>query len=73
MKTKIKDEIKEQIRKRVQHEFPDCKALQDLHYYRYIKDIEWQDMSNEEILKDIKKGANEIRKEMKQTEKKINL
>lgn len=70
--TKIKDEVKEQIRKRVQHEFPGCKALQDLHYYRYIKDIEWQNMSSAEILEDIKKGANEIRKEMKQIERKIS-
>ena len=42
---------KEEIRKRVQQEFPGCKALQDIHYYRYMKEIEWQTMSPEEIVK----------------------
>jgi hypothetical protein len=56
---------KEEIRKRVQREFPGCKSLQDIHYYRYMKEIEWQTMSPGEIVKDIKKGASEIRKEIK--------
>ncbi len=56
---------KEEIRKRVQREFPGCKSLQDIHYYRYMKEIEWQTMSPDEIVKDIKKGASEIRKEIK--------
>jgi hypothetical protein len=55
---------KEEIRKRVQREFPGCKALQDIHYYRYVKEIEWQTMSHDEIVKNIKKGASEIKKEM---------
>ncbi len=56
---------REEIRKRVEQEFPGCKALQDIHYYRYMKEIEWQTMSPEEIVKDIKMGAGEIKKEMK--------
>jgi len=61
---KVTAKGKKEIRKRVEREFPGCKVLQDIHYYRYIKEIEWQTMSPEEIVKDIKRGANEIRKEM---------
>jgi hypothetical protein len=56
---------KQEIRKRVQREFPGCKALQDIHYYRYVKEIEWQTMSPAEIVEDIKRGAGEIKKEIK--------
>lgn len=56
---------KEKIRKRVQREFPDCKALRDVHYIRYVKEIEWQTMSRDEIVKEIKRGASEVKKEMK--------
>ncbi|MFQ6127154.1 MAG: hypothetical protein ACE5R6_21475 [Candidatus Heimdallarchaeota archaeon] len=65
-KSVISEEVKEKLRKRVQREFPGCKALQDLHYYRYTKEIEWQAMSPAEIVQDIKKGANKIKKEMKE-------
>ena len=61
----ITEDEKEEIRKRVQREFPGCKALQDIHYYRYVKEIEWQKMAPSEIVKDIKKGARKIQKEMK--------
>ena len=63
-RTEVTDKMKEEIRRKVRCEFPGCKALQDLHYYRYIKDIERQNMSIEEIVKDIKDGADETRKEM---------
>jgi len=52
----VTEKEKEEIRKRVQQEFPGCKALQDIHYYRYMKEIEWQTMSPEEIVKDNKEG-----------------
>jgi len=61
----VTEKEKEEIRKRVQREFPGCKALQDIHYYRYMKEIEWQTMSPEEIVEDIKRGAGEVKKEMK--------
>ena len=61
----VTEKEKEKIRKRVQREFPECKALQDIHYHRYIKEIEWQTMSPDEIVKEIKKGASEVKKEMK--------
>ena len=64
-KREVTEKEKEEIRKRVQREFPGCKALQDIHYYRYVKEIEWQTMSPEEIVKDIKRGASKIKKEMK--------
>lgn len=64
-KKEVSKKKKEEIRKRVQREFPKCKALQDIHYYRYVKEIEWQTMSPDEIVKDIKRGADEIKKEMK--------
>ena len=55
---------KEEILRKVQREFPGSKVLQDLHYYRYLKEIKWQNMSVNEIVEDIKKGANEVKKEM---------
>jgi len=61
----VNEKVKEEIQKKVQREFPGCKALQDIHYYRYTKEIEWQTMSTAEVVKDIKKGASEIKKEMK--------
>lgn len=61
----VNEKVKEEMRKKVQREFPGCKALQDIHYYRYMKEIEWQTMSSAEIVKDIKKGASEVKKEMK--------
>lgn len=60
----IDDNVKEEIRKRVEKEFPGCKSLQDLHYYRYIKEIEWKTMTPAEIIEDIRKGADKIKKEM---------
>ncbi len=40
------------------------RTLQLLHYYRYLKEIEWQHTSPAEIAEDIKKGASTVRKEM---------
>lgn len=65
----VDENTREKIRKQVQREFPGCKALQDLHYYRYLKEIEWQHMSPAEIAEDIKKGANTVRKAMETTQK----
>ncbi|MBW2036692.1 MAG: hypothetical protein JRI41_04340 [Deltaproteobacteria bacterium] len=61
----VSEKEKEEIPKRVKREFPGCKALQDIHYYRYVKEIEWQTMTPSEIVEDIKRGAGEIKKEMK--------
>ncbi len=64
MHSTVDEKVKEEIRKKVQKEFPGCKPLQDLHYYRYIKEIEWQTMTPTEIIEDIRKGADELKKEM---------
>ena len=60
----VTEKERDEIRKRVQQEFPGCKALQDIHYYRYVKEREWQTMSHDEIVKDMKKGASESKKEV---------
>lgn len=66
MRKRVVDgKVREEIRERVQRKFPGCKALQDIHYYRYTKEIEWQTMSTAEVVRDIKKGAAKVKKEMK--------
>ncbi len=62
---KITKEEKDNIRERVKKEFPESKCLQDIHYIRYIIELEWQGMSSEEIDADIKEGAQRGREEMK--------
>jgi len=64
-KTVPTENQKDEIRRKVQHEFPGSKVLQDIHYYRYIKEIEWRDMSSDEIARDIRKGAESFRKRVK--------
>ncbi|MGC8912461.1 MAG: hypothetical protein ACP5JR_05895 [Thermoplasmata archaeon] len=64
-KREVNEKEIERILKRVQREFPGNKCLQDIHYYRYILELEWETMTPEEILEDIKKGARRIKKEMK--------
>lgn len=71
MKQTIDDEVKKEILERVKREFPGCRTLQDLHYYRYMKEIEWQSMSPSEIVKDIKKDAQEIEEEIKLNQKQV--
>jgi ubiquinone/menaquinone biosynthesis C-methylase UbiE len=63
-KKKVTKKEKEEILKRVQREFPSCKALQNIHYYRYLKEIEEQTMTYDEIIQETKKGAQEVKKEM---------
>lgn len=63
-KRKVTEDEKEKIRKRVQKEFPMNKCLQDIHFYRYILELEWETMSPEEILRDIKEGACRVKEKM---------
>ena len=63
-KRKVTEDEKEKIRKRVQREFPGDKCLQDIHFYRYILELEWKTMSPEEILMDIKEGARRLKEKM---------
>ena len=57
------DKIRE-IEEKVKHEFPSCRVLQEIHFYRYIKEIEWKDKKAKEIIEDIRKGAEAVKKEM---------
>lgn len=61
---KISKKEKEKILKRVRREFPYCKALQDIHYYRYLKEIEEQTMTYDEIIRETKEGAKKVKEEM---------
>ena len=58
--------IKDRIIKKVQREFPGCKPLQDIHYYRYAKEIIWESMSSKEIVRDIKEGVSKFKKGIKE-------
>jgi hypothetical protein len=61
-KKNVTEKEKEKILKRVEREFPGCKVLQDIHYYRYLKEIEWETMTPEEIVKDIKEVARGVKR-----------
>jgi hypothetical protein len=63
-KREVAPKEKEEILKRVQREFPGCKALQDIHYYRYLKEIEEQTMTYDEIISETKKKAQTVKEEM---------
>ncbi len=45
---------------RAKIEFPGNKTLQDLHYIRYLLEIEWKNMSIEEIQDEIRKAKEEL-------------
>ncbi len=63
----VTEEEKRRIQRRVEREFPSFKMMQDLHYYRYVKEIEWQTMSPAEIVEDIRKGAQQVKEEMRRS------
>ena len=65
LRTEVTENQKNEIIKKVQREFPGSKVLQDLHYHRYIKEIEWQNMSSEEIVRDIKEVAKRFKRKVK--------
>lgn len=64
-KKKVTEDEKNKIMERVKREFPGSKCLQEIHYIRYIMELEWQGMTPEEIDHDIKEGAQHVIKEMK--------
>jgi hypothetical protein len=61
---KVTEKEKDEIKTRVISEFPGSKTLQDIHNHRYIKELEWETMTNQEILADIKKGAKAVKEKM---------
>jgi hypothetical protein len=65
-KKEVSELEKEQIRRRVMREFPLSKCLRDIHYYRYVREIEEQTMSPEEIITEIREKVHRLKEEMKQ-------
>ncbi|MGC9092311.1 MAG: hypothetical protein ACP5JH_03580 [Bacteroidota bacterium] len=60
----ITEEEREKIAKKVKREFPNCSSLQEIHFYRYLKELEQQGMTPEERIKDDKERAYQARKEL---------
>ncbi len=58
----ISEEEKKKILKRVQREFPGCSSLQEIHLYRYLKELEQNGMTHEERVLDDKKRSLQARK-----------
>lgn len=55
---------KERILKMVRREFPGCSSLQEIHFYRYLKEIEQSEMRPEERVMDDRKRASIARKKL---------
>ncbi len=54
------EEEKRKALERAKREFPGNKVLQELHYIRYLLEIEWKDMTIEEIQEEIRKAKQEL-------------
>lgn len=65
-KKEVSEEQKEKILERARREFPFSKCLQDIHYYRYLREIEMETMTHEEILQDFKEKTLIFKREIKQ-------
>jgi hypothetical protein len=65
----ITESDKKKCMKKAKKEFPDNKVLRDIHYIRYIMELEWKGKTPDEILMDIKIGAKKAIEEMKKAKK----
>jgi len=65
-KKEITNQDKENIRRKVVREFPLSKCLQEIHFYRYLREIEEQTMTSEEIVKDINEKVCLFKEKMNQ-------
>ena len=45
---------------KAKRELPGDKALQELHYIRYLLEIEWKNMTIEEIQEEVQKAKQEL-------------
>jgi hypothetical protein len=54
------EEDKKKALERAKREFPGNKALQELHYIRYLLEIEWKNMTIEEIQEEVRKAKQEL-------------
>lgn len=60
----ISKEEEKKIWDKVRREFPGCSSLQEIHFYRYLKELEQGEMTEEERLLDDKERAYRARKEL---------
>ncbi|MEW6203651.1 MAG: hypothetical protein AB1546_16890 [bacterium] len=54
------EEDKRSAYEKAKREFPGNPALQEIHYIRYLLEIEWSDMSIEEIQDEIREAKQEL-------------
>ncbi len=52
-------------RKKVEKKFYGICPLKNIHYYRYMKELEWENATSKDIVKDIRKDAKEMLKHWK--------
>ncbi|MEK6635160.1 MAG: hypothetical protein AABY38_02280 [Planctomycetota bacterium] len=60
----ISKEAEKKIGEKVRREFPGCSSLQEIHFYRYLKELEQGEMTTEERLLDDKDRSCRARKEL---------
>ncbi len=65
-KKEVTEQEKEKIRRRVEREFPLSKCLQAIHFYRYLREIEEETMTTEEIVNEIKERVRHFQERMNQ-------
>ena len=56
----VTEDEKREAYERAEREFPGNDVLRDLHYIRYVLEIEWRDMTMEEIQAEIQKAKEEL-------------
>lgn len=54
------EEEKRKALERAQRDFPGNKVLQEIHYIRYLLEIEWRNMTIEEIQDEVHKAKQEL-------------
>jgi hypothetical protein len=54
------EEDKKKAFERAKREFPGNEVLQEIHYIRYLLEIEWKNMTIEEIKDEIRKAKQEL-------------
>jgi hypothetical protein len=54
------EEEKKKALEKAKPEFPGNKVLQEIHYIRYLLEIEWRNMTIEEIQDEVRKAKQEL-------------
>jgi hypothetical protein len=60
----ISKEEEKKIWEKVRREFPGCSSLQEIHFYRYLKELEQCEMTAKERLLDDKDRSYRARKKL---------